>query len=269
METETKRVDLLIYGTTAAGIAAAITARNAGISCLLAEETILLGHDFCACHKIAQTFPAEHAPLATALCAELTARGLWREGRVHIAAVSGVLANALLCAEVPVWLSAKYGAWERTDAGYRVRFFTKNGWETVETKRILDTSVLGMCGDMKRTGFTRSLSLPLDAMEPVKTPISPLAGGACLERGLWENEWYLRCPVPFSLSLPAVRQRVQTIWQENRALLPELALIGIPPAFRYDADQPITVSVRDGWIWHPSAAHGDFFAAIAGGEALV
>ncbi|GHV44468.1 hypothetical protein FACS189492_0870 [Clostridia bacterium] len=259
--------DTLILGASAFGCGFAVTCRD----CMVIEPLLLVGSEFAATYRctplrISRGLSNEGQKLIE----EMLERDiLTPDGDLSVSPVSGLLANALLEANVPVLLMSRVNNVVRRDDEWRVSYFGMNGWGHIDCRRVLDTTALGMgfkTGNVPCATKALCAMLCADALPNVKDVAGFSRGELSVSKGRFADERILKLSVSRDMSYTDARLKMLQQWETlGDSAFAGWRIAAIASMFDYSYEKPIDMTVDKGFRWIPSSSYATVIDAFEGG----
>ncbi len=253
-----KYYDTVILGATFLGLGAALAK---GKDVAVIEKGSLFGAEYVDCFRSAKETEFEpKTMLGQHFFAELKARGLVAEnGQLYQAPAVYVLSSFLKEKEIDIYMMTEVISIEKTEAGYRITIFNTQGFSTIETKRILDTTNLGTGHNLGKTiAWSKSLNVIL--YNPDKQKLEGLSFNSA--SGLY----FYKMPVEQDISRYEAMERL--VAMEKELTEKNMRISAIAQEFAYDLE-PVMKQADEHFIWQPSCAYINLTEAYDKGVALM
>jgi hypothetical protein len=272
----------VIFGATYAGLAAAM---NAPTDTLVVDSCLQVGYEFTDSFRCAVAPDLSTADiLARSFLGEARERNMLDiAGYPHSIQLSGLLAEWSIRQGVHLLLLSHVIEIVKNDHSFSVTLFNTQGSQTIETERIIDTTM--PCIDRDKCvcpAISKSLCCLIKATDDPLCEARADAGYASNKTRLLQNRpcgmRVLEMDLPMATDWQNARSRLLNFWFNRPKTLRHDRLVHIATTFAYrlhQANDTLSqsiwggVKISDNWHWIPSAVQPDLFSAFARGAACL
>lgn len=262
----------IIIGATALGIGKACNLNSN--STLLTDSGMICAHEFTASYKTGAICKLTGlSDYSEKLLSKIKSCNLLYNGKLSLPSVSGILAEMLLESQTDVMLNTEISDIKKSDNGFSVTVFSKDGFETVFTENILDTSSKGTLHNYgKKLPYIIDYAATVTKTSNTDIDSSEKYCDAVLEQCRFDSE-YIFSVSAIEEDYIASRKKLHTLWQkytENR--LRDFELDMTASEFKYslpeDFTEGYTADVTKNFIFSPSCAFKNILSAFERGSRL-
>lgn len=262
----------IIIGATAFGIGKACSLNSN--STLLIESGMICAHEFTASYKTGTICNLTSlSAYSEKLVSKAKACNLLYNGKLSLPSVSGILAEMLLESQADVMLNTEISDIKKSDNGFLVTVFSKDGFETVFSENILDTSSKGTLHSYgEKLPYIVEYAAAVTKTANTDIDSSAKYSDAVLEQCRFDSEYI------FSVSAVkedyiASRKKLHSIWQKyTENLLCDFELDMTASEFKYSLPESFkegySVNVTENFIFSPSCAFNNILSAFEKGSTL-
>lgn len=249
--------NVLVLGATFLGIGYAAAHKDS----IIIERGENPGPDFIGSADIAPiNVNASHSYYAAALVKELEKRNLLdRNGNVHIYPVSGVMSKFVLDNKIQLIMDTRVVSIDKTSDGFDVTVFSLNGFDTIHSKKILDTGAICKLKP-KKSGFKKYVSASvLGGGEEFDTITD---SGLKIRHGL-HGQSVLSMTVDADCSYTEARLKLHEFLSKN---IKNSKIASFASEFMYEYNEiGICKNIAENYLWVPSCSYQNLLAAFEAG----